>query len=193
MAEVASAEGNFLTSKWGPVPVWVWAMAGLVIAWAFAKYRDLKSAAAAAQAPAAAPGATASSESQQVAPQFLIENNMPTDPISITAPVTVAGVPSAPVPPATPAPPVVTPPSTAPKPPVTSKPPAPKPTPKPPLEYKVHHGDTLSGIAAKYGTTWQKLFTFNTTPGVRPASTIAELKKRGPSLLYANETILIPQ
>jgi LysM repeat protein len=165
----------------------------------FAKYRDLKAAAAAAQSPAAAPGTTASSESQQVAPQFLIENNMPAEnqpPINITAPVTVAGVPSAPVStPATPAPPVVTPPSTSPKPPTTTKPPppAPKPIPKAPKEYKVVHGDTLSAIAARNHTTWQKLFTYNTTPGVRPAATIAELKRRGPNLLYAGETILIPQ
>lgn len=194
MAEVAQAEGNFITQKWGPVPVWVWALGGLVLAWAFAKYRDLKSAAAAAT-PAAAPGTTASAESQQVAPQFLIENNLPPEgPVNVTVPIT--GIPSTPVtPPVTPEPPVVTPPTTTPQPPTTNKPPPPppKPGPKAPLEYKVVHGDTLSSIAARHHTTWQKLFTYNTTPGVRPAKTIQTLKQRGPNLLYAGETILIPQ
>jgi len=67
-----------------------------------------------------------------------------------------------------------------------------KGAPAPRTTYVVKHGDTLSGIAKKYGTTWQALYKYNTTPGVRPASTEATLKKRGPNLLYANEKILIP-
>lgn len=51
----------------------------------------------------------------------------------------------------------------APKPQPTPTPaPAPKPTPKPATNtYTVKAGDTLSGIAAKYGTTWQKLYDLN--------------------------------
>ena len=64
--------------------------------------------------------------------------------------------------------------------------------PKPAGTYTVKHGDTLTSIAKKYGFTWQELYKYNTTPGVRPASTEATLKKRGPNLLYANEKILIP-
>lgn len=191
MADVATSEGNLLTRKAGPMPVWVWGLIGLAVAWAFAKYRDLKSAAAAAQQQPA-PGAAASSESQQVAPQFIIEENLPTVPVSIS------GIPSAPVTqPTTPPLPVTTPPGTAPKPPVATKPAAPPPPKgtrkKPPLHYIVHHGDTLGSIAARYGTNWQHLYQYNTTPGVRPADTIATLKQRGPNLLYAGETILIPQ
>jgi LysM repeat protein len=93
----------------------------------------------------------------------------------------------------------VTPPGTGSKPPTGSKPKPPTgskpkpPTTKAPIKYTVHAGDTLSSIAKKYGTTAQELFTYNTTPGVRPASTIATLKKRGPTLIYSGETILIPQ
>jgi LysM repeat protein len=189
MAEVAQGEANFLVRKVGPAPIWVWALLGLVLAWAFAKYRDLKNSAAAATA-AAPPGAVASSESQDVAPQFIIEENLPTVPVSIT------GAPSAPVTmPPVPAAPVTTPPSTSPQPPIASRPTAPPPrkTSAAPLHYIVQHGDNLSSIAARYHTTAARLFEYNTTPGVRPASTIATLRKRGPNLLYSGETILIPR
>lgn len=44
--------------------------------------------------------------------------------------------------------------------------PAPAPTPKPPAPrtYTVRAGDTLSGIAARYGTTWQELQRVNRLP-----------------------------
>jgi LysM repeat protein len=63
--------------------------------------------------------------------------------------------------------------------------------------YTVKHGDTLSGIAKKYGTTWQTLFNYNTRSKAqggagRPANTIKTLKERGPNLLYAGEKIYIP-
>lgn len=64
--------------------------------------------------------------------------------------------------------------------------------PKPRATYTVKHGDTLTSIAKKYGTTADAIFKFNTTPGVRPADTEAVLKKRGKNLIYANEKILIP-
>lgn len=63
---------------------------------------------------------------------------------------------------------------------------------KPRATYVVKHGDTLTKIAKQFGTTPAKLFKYNTTKGVRPAETIATLKKRGPNLIYANEKILIP-
>jgi LysM repeat protein len=200
VAEVAQAESNLLTRKVGPLPVWAYALIGLVLAWVYMKYRDSKNAAttAATDTTGTAAAGTNSSESQDTAPEFIIENNMPADNINVTTTSPGGGTPSKPVtPPTTPAPPVVTPPKTTPKPPVTTKPkpPAKTPTPakKPPIQYRVHSGDTLSSIAAKYHTTWQKLWTFNTTAGNRPADTIATLKKRGPNLLYANELILIPQ
>lgn len=189
MAEVANAESNLLQQKWGPLPVWVWGLIGLVAAWLFAKYRDLKSSASQAQADQTqVADATGAAEGQAVAPQFIIENNLPSQP---SAPVTTTPV----------LPPVVTPPGTTNAPPVvtgtpvtTTKPPVTAPpAKKAPISYKVVHGDTLSSIAARYHTTWQNLWSFNTTAGNRPASTIATLKQRGPNLLYAGETILIPQ
>ncbi len=185
MAEVASGERNLLTSKWGPAPVWVWAMGGLVVAWLVAKWRDSKS----SKQQAAQADTADTAESEQVAPQFIIENNMPAGvgaPTTPSAPITVPPGP----------PPTTTPPGTTPNPPTTTTPkPPPKkpPAKKPPVQYKVKHGDTLTAIAKRYGTTWQALWTYNTTAGNRPADTIKTLKSRGPNLLYAGETILIPQ
>lgn len=190
MAEVAQGEKSLLTSKWGPLPVWAWGGIGLVVAWLFAKWRSSQSdKKASSQADTADLSDTA--ESEQVAPQFIIENNMPAT--GVGAPPT----PQAPVPPPTTTP-VVTPPGKAPNPPVTTpghapKPARPKPTKKAPLTYVVKHGDKLSTIAKRYGTTWQELWTYNTTAGNRPADTIKTLKQRGPDLLFAGEKILIPQ
>lgn len=187
MAEAATPSGSLLTTKWFHLPVWLWAIIGLGVAWGIAKWRASKATAATSSAdPGTATVGANSSESQDTAPEFIIENNMPA----------TVGTPSAPVTtPTAPAAPVVTPPTTKPTPPVVAKPtPAPVTTkPKPPIKYVVKSGDNLTTIAKKYGTTAAALFTYNTTPGVRPAATIATLKKRGPSLLYSGETILIPQ
>ena len=185
---------ELLKRKWGPAPVWIWSVAGLVAAWLVAKWRASRAAANGAQQQDQQGATGADAESEDVAPQFIIENNFPPGvgaPPTPSAPVTVPPVP----------PPVkVTLPGTSPNPPATtpSKPPAnpktkPKTPSKPPITYKVKSGDTLAAIAKRYHTTWQSLWSYNTTPGNRPASTIATLKQRGPSLLYAGETILIPQ
>lgn len=192
MAEVAQGERSLLASKWGPLPVWAWGAIGLVVAWLIAKWQSSRSAKNTKQEADTADLAD-TSESEQVAPQFIIENNMPA---GVGAPTT----PQAPVPPPS-TPPVVTPPGKSPNPPTHQKPPKipgkpsvpSKPSKKAPVEYKVKHGDTLSAIAKKHGTTWQALWTYNTTAGNRPADTIKTLKQRGPNLLYAGETILIPQ
>lgn len=195
--EVAAAEGSLLTKKWGPAPVWVYALLGLVGAWLYSKYKSSSSTAAAATT------AAGTAETTATAPEFIIENNEP---------VGVSGTPSAPITTPVSTAPVVTPPSTGSGVPVVAKPiPAPiEPTPvkataptspakptapakKAPIQVKVVAGDTLSTIAAKYHTTAAALYAYNTTPGVRPASTIATLKKRGPNLIYAGETILVPQ
>lgn len=193
MAEpVSETQRSILTTKIaGRVPVWVIALAGLVLAWLYAKWRATKQAAADAAGNGKADTADATgadSESEQVAPQFIIMNNLPQ---GAGAPPT----PSTPVTTVEPSP-VVTPPGTKPNPPTTTptKPPATKPpAKKPPLKYVVKHGDTLAAIAKRYKTTAPKLFAYNTTSGVRPAATIKTLKERGPNLLYAGETILIPQ
>lgn len=209
MADVEEGQHNLLTSKWGPLPVWAWGAILLGLAWAYAKYKSSKATAATDTSATDTTGTSdSSSETDATAPQFIIENNMPgggtattsgasapvttpTQPLPVTTPPTLTAAPpakvSAPVavvkPPAKPAPVKATP-----------KKPAPVKAPaKKPIAYKVVHGDNLSTIAAKYHTTAAKLFTYNTTPGVRPAATIAELKKRGPNLIYAGETIYIPQ
>lgn len=64
--------------------------------------------------------------------------------------------------------------------------------PKPRATYVVKRGDTLGGIAAKYGLDANTLFKYNTTPGVRPADTEATLRKRGKNLIFSGEKILIP-
>jgi LysM repeat protein len=196
--------GALLTTRWGPAPVWVYALGVLVAAWVFSKYRTMKAAAAAGsdQPKTADVGGDYAAEGQDVAPQFIIENNMPQ---TITPGPAPATQPSAPVATLPFKPPVVTPPSTTTKPPILTKPPAkaigkPAPAKKAPIAYKVVHNDSLSEIAAKYTNpatkkkfTWQELWTFNTTPGNRPAATITTLKQRGPNTLFAGETILIPQ
>ncbi len=206
MADVQEAQSNLLQSKWGPLPVWVWALIGLALAWAYSKYKAKTTAAAAASATDSTN--TATSDGQAVAPQFIIENQLPqvtgggapgstpiTTPTAPTAPGTIITSPGTITMPPTTG-------STAPPPESVSSSPSPakKPTTtaptaakKAPIEYKVVSGDTLAAIAAKYHTSAADLWTYNTTPGVRPASTIATLKSRGEDLLYAGETILIPQ
>jgi cytoskeletal protein RodZ len=187
--DVPGAQHTLLTSKWGPLPVWAWALAGLAAAWLYAKWRSNQ----AATADTTTADTSGDAQSQDVAPQFIIENNLPP-----------TSTPSAPVS-TTPAPPVVTPPGTTPSPPTNVRPigpqggpvftkPAPSPAKKQPIAYKVVHGDSLSKIAAKYHVPGgrEALWKYNTTPGNRPASSIATLKKRGPNLLFAGETILIP-
>jgi LysM repeat protein len=189
VAEAPAPSKSLLTSKWGPFPVWVYGLAGLIAAWLVAKWRASQSEKkGASQADTADLADTA--ETEQVAPQFIIENNMPAGvgaPTTPSAPITTPPVP----------PPTTTLPGKLPNPPGTTppKPPAKKPPAKKkePLEYKVKHNDTLSAIAKKHHTTTAALWTFNITPGNRPANTIKTLKARGPNLLYAGETILIPQ
>jgi LysM repeat protein len=194
----ATPSSSLLMRKWGPLPVWVWGGIGLGAAYLYSKHKAAATATSSTVAGAAQPSTTT--------PDFVIENNLPAGGwgspsqviVSPPAPVTVTPpgtTPSPPVlqgghPPQGPGGPIsATPPTAAPAP----APPA-APTPRPgPIQYKVVHGDNLSTIAARYHTTWQSLWSYNTAPGNRPASTIATLLQRGPNLLYAGETILIPQ
>lgn len=200
MADVAASEGSLLTSKWGPLPVWVWGLLGLAAAWAVAKYRDLKNAAAAQQDTTSAGTGLTASESQDVVPQFIIENQLPGTTINVPG---GGGTSSHPVPPPGGGVPIiVSPPGKGPHPPAHGGTPPPhKPPARPPakgkarpIEYTVQHGDSLSSIASKYHVQggWQTLWDYNTTPGNRPEATIATLKQRGPNTLFAGEKILIP-
>lgn len=203
MADVQQAQTSLLTSKWGPLPVWGWSLIGLAVAWIYAKWRASQQDKANQDTATPADTGMGTDQTQAVAPQFVIENNLPSESSPVTAPATP---PVQSTPPGTSShPPVVVPPGRGtpiPAPAPTGKPagvtatPIKAPTPvkkKPPIQYRVKPGDTLSSIAARYHTTWQKLWAFNTTPGNRPAATIATLKKRGPNLIEPNELILIPQ
>lgn len=187
--------GNFLTQKAGPLPVYAWAGGGLGVALLIAKFRAAKQDQAAAKQQQ--PATTLASQPEGTAPQFVIQNMYPWAPSQpVQGPVT--------------APPVVTPPGTTTTPPVIGKPPVqgppvqgPAPTSpttppaagvsKPAAQwYTVVHGDTLSSIAKRYGTTADKIWQYNTTPGNRNAEAIATLRSRGPNLIYAGTKFLIP-
>lgn len=184
------ASGSLLTRKLGPLPVWVYALLILVGAWVYAKYRNKQQAASTSTDTSGTD--TSAPEGQAVAPQFVIENNMPATTIgSANQPV-----PSTPPP----QPPTVTPPGKGTKPPTGGgKPPAKPPTKKPgssgkpPIKYRVVHGDTLTSIAQSHGVTEAELWAFNTDPKNRSASSIATLKRRGQNTIFAGEEILIPQ
>lgn len=54
-------------------------------------------------------------------------------------------------------------------------------------------GQSWSSIAGEYGHTWQDLWTWNLTPGVRPPGTQEVLKSRGPEdSLRVGSTVAIP-
>lgn len=174
--------------KLGPLPAWAWG--GILLAaallWSLGQSRAQAKDTGAGDATSG--GEVGTVPSDQV-PDFISQvysttiNNLPSPtpetPPPADTPPTKTAPPSSP-------PKTTTPPKSTPK-------PAPKPAAKKPISYKVKHGDSLSSIAKKYGTTWQALWAYNTKAGVRPADTIKTLKARGPSLLYSGETILIPQ
>jgi len=192
---VATPSENFLTSKAGPLPVWGWGAIGLGAAYAWSRHQANKN----AQSSQTSPQTAASGQPVTGQPTYLIENNIPgnyyTGP---SQPVTTPG---------TPAPPVVTPPGTTPQPPVTPPhpvdfPPGHPPVGQPvhanpggksPITYRVMPGDSLSKIAAQYKVPggWQALFAYNTDPKNNAAA--ATFKRQGPNLLYAGQTIHIPQ
>lgn len=74
------------------------------------------------------------------------------------------------------------------------------PTPKPPAKDPTAHfsykvtgdGESYSSIAKRYGHTGSELYAFQLLKGVRPASTQATIRSRGPNLLYHGSTVMIP-
>lgn len=197
---------DFLTQKAGILPVWGWGAIGLGAAYGYSRYKANQ---AAAQGNGTTGTTNAAGESTAAAPQFIIENNEPGWG-SVSVPVTVNNPAPVPVttppgtgtgppvtiqggnPPHRPGPPL---PVGGPTPPANPKPPPPgKPAPKAPVAYKVQHGDNLSTIAAKYHTTWQALWSFNTgAQSPHSAQARAELLKQGPNRIYSGQTIYIPQ
>lgn len=175
---------NLLTKQVGPLKTWVWMLIGLGLALAYALYRQRKASASQPDTSGNATGTGADSTDyatgNNTVPDFISQNYVTT---TVNNPAPTQSLP-----------PTAPPPSTTPTTPTTpSKPTTPSQPSKPKYTtYVVKKGDTLDAIAKKYKTSWQDLWKFNTTAGVRPAETIATLKKRGPNLLYSGEKILIP-
>lgn len=107
-----------------------------------------------------------------------------------------------PVTPVTPRPPPVDPPAPGPRPPRPPIPAKPKPKPKPQNRYPKRWKTVVNGpkssyskLAAKYklGISGTQLYQYQMSAEAgRPASTRATLKKRGPNLLYAAGTTVLP-
>lgn len=177
-----------LKTKAGPLPVWAWTLFGtILLALVLIRQKNKN----AGQTKAAADQTnTDLGTAAQLANMFEVAGLMPYQGGDVYINTTTTQNPPpgkhtpTPLPQPIPKPPFE-------KPPGRTTPP-PKGSPKPRTAYKVKRGDTLAGIAKKYGTNWQTLYKYNTTPGVRPAATQQTLKKRGPNLLYSGETILIP-
>lgn len=79
--------------------------------------------------------------------------------------------------------------------------PKPKPKPKPPkrptkpksIFIKAKHGDTYTKIAHRYHMTAAELWAYQLKPGVRPAKTQAELRRRGINhALFSGSGVAIP-
>lgn len=170
---------NAFTRKLGPLPVWAWMGLGLAGALAYASWSKNKKAAS-----TASESSTTGEQTADQTPPFIIQN------ITNEPPETAPGTSTATTPP--PRTTLPWPPPVPPAHPTVPKPPAKKPKV---VIYRVKRGDTLSSIAKKYHTTVDAIWKYNTTPGNRPASTIATLKKRGKNLIFKNEEIdiAVPQ
>lgn len=174
-------------SKVGPLPVYAWFGIGVAALALFLMNRNKKN----AQTQAAADQTnTDLGSASELANLFNVAGLMPYQGGDVYVNTTTTATP-----PPSPGKPTTLPGSITGKPPVSKNPHGKPPVtgaPKPRATYTVKRGDTLTSIAQQYGTTWQAIFKYNTTPGVRPASTEQTLKKRGSNLLYAGESILIP-
>jgi LysM repeat protein len=83
---------NLLLTKWGPLPVWVWSLIGIALAWAYSKYESNKASTAASSTSSTA--ATSAAEPASGSPYYVIENNQPPATTSVT--VTPPGTGSSP-------------------------------------------------------------------------------------------------
>jgi LysM repeat protein len=193
MANPPAPSGDFLSKKVGPLPTWAWGLIVLGLALAYSLYKSHKASATASTT--SSTDQTGTSTGSQTVPEYIAQNYITNNEPAAGPTSTTPTAPTTPTTPTSPTPPVQKPnPPTAPTPPTTSNPvkKTPPPTAKP-ISVKVTKGETLSSIAAKYGTTWQAIWAYNTSAASgRPASTIATLKKRGPNLLEVGEEILIP-
>lgn len=205
MAEPAPGGGGGLNHKLGPLPVWLWAVlagAGLGGIW-FLRSRN-----SAAAQPANAADATADdtnrttivpsidaglSESQWQQLMNAIrglygQNSAPPPPDDTPPPDHINNG----IPPAVPGGSIhVTPPATSP---TTGGSNTSAPS-KTPVFITVPQGSgwSWSSIAAQYGHSWQDLWAYNLTPGIRPAATEAQLKSEGVNhSLFGGTKVAVP-
>jgi LysM repeat protein len=149
---------NVFTHKIGPLPMWGWVaiIGGILVAWRM--YSSKQSAAAAN---------TSATGNANTVPQFVNQTYT-----TVTAPSAAAGTPAgtAPPTPGTGGTPVASKPTTEPKP-VHSIPAVAPSGPAPRAQYTVKPGDTLAGVAKKYGLTVAELAHANVyVPGEVPGN-----------------------
>jgi hypothetical protein len=213
MSTEPTGGGGTLSGKIGPLPAWGWAvgLGGLVgLVWFLRSKGSSGSTPApdpSAQTTSATPTGTPTdfipvdqgmrqSQFDQIMRGFQSDKDMQQNMLSqlLAAIGKLQGQPSAPPPSPTPTPiPVDHPHQPSPVP-----TPAPKPPPPPQQQpgtnwYTSRTGDTYSGIAARYGRSWQDLWAYQLEPGIRPADTQAELRRRGPDhALFNGSSVAIP-
>lgn len=199
-----AAEDGGVTRKIGPLPMWGWALVlgGVVGVVAFLRRRNSSSADTTAadttgaqddQVPTTiVPYNQGLSEAQWQQLMSLIRGlyGQPSDTTPSTPPDTQTDLPAPKVPAGSI---TVTPPSTST---ATSPPKASTGTGTVhPLFITVPSGSgwSWSSIAAQYGHSWQDLWNYNLTPGVRPADTQAKLRSEGVShSLFGGTKVAIP-
>lgn len=182
--------GDTLKQKVGPLPIWAWTLLGTILL-ALVLMRSKNKNAATTKSAADQTNSDLGSAAE-LANMFEVAGLMPYQGgdvyINTTTPQNPPASPGKPTPlpwPVHGKPPIHIPGGTTPGHPIPG-------APKPRTVYTVKKGDNLTKIALKYGTTYQALFKYNTTPGVRSASSEATIKKRGKNLLMPGEKILIP-
>lgn len=177
-----------LKSKIGPMPVWVWALLG-TIALALFLIKKKKSSSDTSQAAADQTNSDLGSAAE-LANMFNVAGLMPYQGGDVYINTTTTQNP-----PPTPGKPTpVTLPGSTSGHPVVNPPKGPvnPSSSKPQAIVTVQKNDTISSIAKRYGFTWQEVYKYNTTPGVRTASAIKTLKSRGPNKIYSGEKLYIP-
>lgn len=185
----AGPSGQFLTQRMGPLPVWAWMLVTLGAALMYFQWRKNRAAAAASST------TSASSSTAAQTPPFIIQNY--TQGGGRRRVGTSGGATSPPPSTSPPPPPAGGGTTSPPPPPVASPPPPPVPvSTQQPYEYRVQAGDTLTKIAARFGTTVAAIWAYNTGTGPgtanRPPATIQELLSRGENNLVTNELFYIP-
>lgn len=180
--------GSTLKTKLGPLPVWAWTLFGTI---ALALYLIKKKSSTDTSKAAADQTNSDLGSAAELANMFEVAGLMPYQGGDVYINTT-----STQNPPPSPGKPTTLPSTGTGKPPTGDKGTKPGPTSpstdKPQAIVTVKRGDSISSIAKRYGFSWQQVYKYNTTAGVRTADAIKTLKSRGPNKIYAGEKIYIP-